>query len=454
MRVGRNEPCPCGSGKKYKRCCLATDAVRETARHQQEQEPVEEPEWDADAVAPQPPPPRDIRQLVSQIRKLARTVSPQDRAGLEQALSKVGPLLPYMERQPEIEAASKALETHRAEFELLAKDEAAYLARVRTLFAEEAFAPLRFTAKDVQRAFGTEGPPPNAASTDQFVESVRAAILLLADKDYRGRASMNLMLRLPDYVAAGRWMDAWLLQQCAFLTGDSPEGSNPFLLEMFSFGYDAWAEEQRSRDVALLQELGLDLEHLQGMNLEEMDAWMQEQEADPVKKARMEALLLAHPEQRAQASANLEAMERDSVKLLEREDAAGLLLTREEIESWLPILNERWASIADKLPQSPGDSPPDEATMNTVADAIWPLFREMAEHIFTPERIRQLIAQLKTYRNERFAAGEKRIAGLAHGAITYLQREDQPGLNSFLLILCFRSLRSLSAPPADSEPGS
>ncbi len=22
MRIGRNEPCPCGSGKKYKKCCL------------------------------------------------------------------------------------------------------------------------------------------------------------------------------------------------------------------------------------------------------------------------------------------------------------------------------------------------------------------------------------------------------------------------------------------------
>jgi uncharacterized protein YecA (UPF0149 family) len=21
-KVGRNDPCPCGSGKKYKRCCL------------------------------------------------------------------------------------------------------------------------------------------------------------------------------------------------------------------------------------------------------------------------------------------------------------------------------------------------------------------------------------------------------------------------------------------------
>jgi hypothetical protein len=27
-RIGRNEPCPCGSGKKYKRCCLASDQER------------------------------------------------------------------------------------------------------------------------------------------------------------------------------------------------------------------------------------------------------------------------------------------------------------------------------------------------------------------------------------------------------------------------------------------
>ena len=27
-QVGRNQPCPCGSGKKYKRCCLAQDEAR------------------------------------------------------------------------------------------------------------------------------------------------------------------------------------------------------------------------------------------------------------------------------------------------------------------------------------------------------------------------------------------------------------------------------------------
>ena len=37
-KIGRNEPCPCGSGKKYKQCCLAIDeqaahtAVVQTAK--------------------------------------------------------------------------------------------------------------------------------------------------------------------------------------------------------------------------------------------------------------------------------------------------------------------------------------------------------------------------------------------------------------------------------------
>ncbi len=28
MRIGRNHPCPCGSGKKYKLCCMNMDKVR------------------------------------------------------------------------------------------------------------------------------------------------------------------------------------------------------------------------------------------------------------------------------------------------------------------------------------------------------------------------------------------------------------------------------------------
>lgn len=39
MRAGRNDPCPCGSGKKYKKCCLAKD--QEKQRQQVEVERVQ-----------------------------------------------------------------------------------------------------------------------------------------------------------------------------------------------------------------------------------------------------------------------------------------------------------------------------------------------------------------------------------------------------------------------------
>ena len=29
--IGRNDPCPCGSGKKYKKCCQAKDEAKEHA---------------------------------------------------------------------------------------------------------------------------------------------------------------------------------------------------------------------------------------------------------------------------------------------------------------------------------------------------------------------------------------------------------------------------------------
>jgi len=40
-KIGRNDPCPCGSGKKYKQCCLAKDEA--AARAARAAEPVAAP---------------------------------------------------------------------------------------------------------------------------------------------------------------------------------------------------------------------------------------------------------------------------------------------------------------------------------------------------------------------------------------------------------------------------
>lgn len=429
-RIGRNDPCHCGSGKKYKRCHLAADEKREPA-----------------ARAPSPPaasPPRaDVASITGLLRQLAQTGSTRDRAEFTQLLAETQPVLAYMERQEAIESAGAALEDHREEFAKLAQDQQAYSNRAQKLFAEEPFTPLWFTAADIRRAFERVGQPAELVADDRTVETLRAAILHLADESRRKQMAMAMLMHLPDYVAAGRFLDAWVIQECAFETTEAPGESNPFLFAMFSHGYDAWIAEQNTRNEAFMRELGLDPARLHSMSLPEIDAWLQEQQADPAMRSRIEAFMETNPDQRAQATASLEALERDSIKLLEREDAAALLLSPEEIEPWLPVLSERMSSITERLPKTSGHTLPDAAAQ-TFADEIWPLLGEMAESIFTPERRPQLIARIKAYRDERFAAGDKQIAGCAFGAITSLEREDDPAQNYFLNALCFVSLRSFA----------
>jgi hypothetical protein len=41
MKIGRNDPCPCGSGKKYKKCHLEADEARDSAAKAEVQEGVQ-----------------------------------------------------------------------------------------------------------------------------------------------------------------------------------------------------------------------------------------------------------------------------------------------------------------------------------------------------------------------------------------------------------------------------
>ena len=46
--IGRNAPCPCGSGKKYKRCCLPVDQAAEVAARRSPEPPARRSPLDED----------------------------------------------------------------------------------------------------------------------------------------------------------------------------------------------------------------------------------------------------------------------------------------------------------------------------------------------------------------------------------------------------------------------
>ncbi|MEO8429333.1 MAG: SEC-C domain-containing protein [Verrucomicrobiota bacterium] len=429
-KVGRNERCHCGSGRKYKHCHLALDQRRNSAAG-----PVPQGSESSSGAA-------KMAQLPDYLKYLSRKGPAKDRARFTELLAKTAPILAYVERQEEIEAASEALEAHRAEFEKFSTDKEAYLDRARALFAEECFAPSRFTAADIRRAFDQVGYPANEFPDDRMLETLRAAILYLADKDYRTCGSMNLQLQLPNFVTAGRHLDAWLIQHCAHGTAEFENESNPFLFAMFSYGHKAWIEEKRVHDESLMREFGLTPERVSGMGLEEIDAWIQAQGSDRSQVARMEAFLQKHPDLRSEAIANLEALERDSVKLLGHPDARFLHLLPEEVRPWLETLSQRYENTPQMTPKIQDTALPETVASQMFNEVILPLVREMAQSIFTPDRIQQLLAQLKRYRSEQFAAGDKAIAACATGAIRLVEQQKDPGRNYFLVALCLNSVKS------------
>jgi hypothetical protein len=66
--IGRNDPCHCGSGKKYKACCLGKDEAAERDARAKEQEKAaaaEAPAAPAEAGA-EPPRTREHRQATAQ----------------------------------------------------------------------------------------------------------------------------------------------------------------------------------------------------------------------------------------------------------------------------------------------------------------------------------------------------------------------------------------------------
>jgi hypothetical protein len=106
---------------------------------------------------------------------------------------------------------------------------------------------------------------------------------------------VSLLLLLPEFVARGRHLEAWLLQAMAVETVEHGRETNPFLYEMFSYGHDAWAAEKRARNESLVRKLGFDIDQLRAMKPDELDAWIRSQGAGPEGERVLEAFFNENP---------------------------------------------------------------------------------------------------------------------------------------------------------------
>lgn len=444
-KLGRNDPCHCGSGKKYKRCHLPIEEKARLDARPPAPEIPHEPQADHDPGEASPEWRGGLPRFknVQEVFKMAtRTDWLKRDPELRRLVKENETLFNYLGSEKEIEAALAKLEPYGGEFRKLAGDEAAFLERCEKLFSEEVFAPLRFTASDVERALKEAGISPNRDVEEDLREHLLKGVRFLASKERRDHLALELMLRLPKYVEEGRYLDALLVEFAAQATQEDLGEVNTFLLRMFLFGLKAWEEKRDQEQTALLREIGLDLKA--GMGPEEIDAWVAQQSADPAKTAHLEKLIAAHPEVLDSLGLSREILARRSVKLLEREDSRCLWLGGEEIETWAAFLLGKVQLMLERYgPEEGQDEIPEEKQKQAFAEIYLPGMREVAKSIFTPQRLEELTGDLRAYRNRLFAAGEKMASFWAMSAINYIEHEDDPAQNVFLITLCGKSIHRL-----------
>jgi len=434
-KISRNDPCPCGSGKKYKHCCMPQDRQRRRVQ----------------AASPAPQQDQEYTTRLDRIRSMATQLMPHvppDRAQeLQGILDKTDEIAACQAMQGEIDAAARALEPHRPEFMALIEDGVAAMDQAHRLFSEERFTPWRYTAADVHRAFEAVGYPQRFRKelAEEDMDVIVAAILYLADdEDYRLHLARQLLMMLPEYVSAGRYLDAWLIQYTAYRMAEAPDKSNPFLFEMFNYGFEAWASQLDSQQEAMLRELGLDRSTIADMSLAEVEAWLDAQMADPAKNAQVETFYAAHPMVKDQAEAETVGLEHGTLSLLERDDADPLYLSAEELEPWLPVVLERSEPIKAQARRAAERGEGDDSkTLQAMVELLVEVAREMVPPVFTPGRLDQLRADLKGYRHKLLEEGEKEAAMHAHAALAMAEREGPLTENPLLVAICFASLRLL-----------
>jgi hypothetical protein len=188
-KINRNAPCPCGSGKKYKQCCMSQDQA----------------------------PRRQRAALASQLA--VADTSPE----LAEALAV------YEKKFKELEDLTKDMDSHQLEFKRVMNNPKALAEHAQKLFAGPQFEPYRYNAAQVQQACAAAAytTPPAVGSTE-YGQFLILTTGYLADKKRRVDIGLELMDMIPAYVAEKRYLDAWLLHLSIYQMVETPTEANLF----------------------------------------------------------------------------------------------------------------------------------------------------------------------------------------------------------------------------------
>jgi hypothetical protein len=207
-------------------------------------------------------------------------------------------------------------------------------------------------------------------------------------------------------------------------------------------GLKEW-EDQRDREQrALFAEIGLSPEEIRRMGYDGLEAWMRDMMNKPDMTAAMEKFLAKHPELNAMTQAQCRAAEDAAQKLLQRDDARGLLLSPQEVRPWLDVLEHRLMNAPEGFATLSQTQPPDKAIAKAFVNLAYDVASEMAKAVFTPVRLDRLKSKLHELRRNFSREDDGEALAGVHGALMAMQETANPEDSHFLVSLCWTSLRT------------
>ncbi|HET9451134.1 MAG TPA: SEC-C domain-containing protein, partial [Aggregicoccus sp.] len=181
---GRNDPCPCGSGKKYKACHAGEDrAARAAAAAAQQQQP------------PRPAP--DARQVGAELEAAVQLLGDADTSRLSSALERLGQLLEDFGPAPGLRFPPEAFGAHvSAHLQQLAQQEEAGDAAAESEAGPEA------GLHDARRSLLVSTV--RALATPAFLETLRVSLLQRAQDPARSADERQALYVGAMLAAAGK----------------------------------------------------------------------------------------------------------------------------------------------------------------------------------------------------------------------------------------------------------
>ncbi len=437
MKLGRNDPCFCGSGQKYKRCCfgkVGSEAAPTGANASSGTNALNDPSA-REAFFAEPPDVMSPDYWDRLEKRLPRKLNKDDARLFE----KLKASATFEIQRSEIEAAHETLEKYRKKFERFTRKTHKFLKRAEKLFDEEPFEGMRFTADDMQRAFEKLGFPQRGAGEAWCLDSMQKTVKFLLDDDQREVLARQLLQLLPTYVAAGRHIDAWIIQHSAILMVEEPsEACGPFLVCMVMHGLRDWEDKREREQLTMLRKLGVDPDDIRRRGMNGVESLLQEMMEQDDASDKLEEFLDAHPDLKGLCEAQCRAAEAAAIELLQREDTRSLLLAPEEIEPWFPVFEQHIKAYPNHQGIADNNKKPDDALVQQFFDLIYVTCGKLAGEVFTKPRRDRLTKEIRRYGRKLRRKDAKGKAG-TDGLLMAAQSPEPPADNHVLTMLCMHS---------------